>query len=99
MTKKEIRKMDFFLFGSLPTLEQAQECVEQHKHRHKRKLLNFHNYPVYKWPMPIIYKYDGTHGEWLIFSKIWLYQFDIFGSQIDSPLSLVQEVCLVGDTA
>ncbi|KAK2177798.1 hypothetical protein NP493_579g01011 [Ridgeia piscesae] len=53
--------MDFFLFGSLPTLEQAQECVEQQKHRHKRKLLNFHNYPVYKWPMPIIYKYDGTH--------------------------------------
>ncbi|KAI0237999.1 Zinc metalloproteinase nas-34 [Lamellibrachia satsuma] len=58
--KKDIDEMDIFLFGSLPTLEQVEACVELHERRHKRTLLNFKALPVYKWPMPIIYKYDGT---------------------------------------
>ncbi|KAI0237905.1 Zinc metalloproteinase dpy-31, partial [Lamellibrachia satsuma] len=62
VTKKEVAEMDMFLFGSLPTLQQAEACVELHKRRHKRKLLNFKVLPVYMWPMPIIYKYDGTHN-------------------------------------
>ena len=63
---KDVSEMDVFLFGSLPSLEQAEECVELHKHRHKRKLLNFKNVKETMWSMPIIYKYDGGH------SKCWL---------------------------
>ena len=63
VTKKDIDEMDIFLFGSLPTLEQAEACVVLHKRRHKRKLLNFKNLPTFKWAMPIIYKYDGTHSK------------------------------------
>jgi len=60
---KEVNEMDIFLYGSLPTPLQAMACVESHKHRHKRKILNFKELPTFKWPMPIIYKYDGAHSK------------------------------------
>jgi len=54
--------MDFLLYDSVPTLMLAKLCVEQHKRRHKRQIFNFRKYPLRKWPMPIVYKYDGKHG-------------------------------------
>ncbi|KAK2177796.1 hypothetical protein NP493_579g00015 [Ridgeia piscesae] len=61
VTREAEEQMDIFLYGTLPTLGEAKECVELHKRRHKRKLINLKAWPTRKWPMPIIYKYDGAH--------------------------------------
>jgi len=38
--------------------------------RHKRTLTDFRDSPYKKWSMPITYKFDGTHCEYLSVSII-----------------------------
>ncbi|KAK2176145.1 hypothetical protein NP493_680g01014 [Ridgeia piscesae] len=59
-TNEIVNKMDTFLFGTMPTVAQANACIEMHRPRQKRKIVDFNNYPTLKWKLPIAYKYSGS---------------------------------------
>ena len=53
-----------FLWGSIPTKEQALDCIRQLNRRWKRKIWRFNLLPSFQWTMPIRYVFDGTHSKW-----------------------------------
>ena len=46
---------------------------EKNVRRKKRKIRNFAEFPVAKWPMPIRYKIDGTFSKSIILIIVLLY--------------------------
>lgn len=76
MDASDAAKLDEFLDDTVLTKEQSDFLLEQieemlreaNTHRHKRKILNFVNFPAKKWDSSgatavVPYKYDGTQGE------------------------------------
>ena len=63
LSEAEMEAMDEFLWGSVPTRDQALECIRQQSKRQKRKVWRFSRYPKMKWGKLIFYVFDGSHSE------------------------------------
>jgi len=70
-TNEIVNKMDTFLFGTMPTVAQANACLEMHRPRQKRKVVDFNNYPTLKWKLPIAYKYSGSQSAYETGPCMW----------------------------